>query len=420
MHNRNPYKAPPDFLSLANAYPPLRECIVQLPGGATSIDFKNEASQRRLTEALLARDFSLKFEVPDDRLCPPVRLSLNYIFWIQDIMRTTSQDPSGSLHGIDIGTGASAIYPLLACQLSPNWSFVATDVDPHSLQYAKANVQRNGLGERIRIMDSNTHGSLLLPLAVERSTTFDFVMCNPPFYSSAEDIVRSAEAKELAPNAVCTGAAVEMITEGGETRFVSKIVQESTVTRERWYTSMLGKLSSVSEVVTLLREHQIDNYAITEFAQGKTRRWAVAWSFGDARLPDLLARIPNPSLKQFMPAHTTLREPLPGLLRPNSLSDVVTSISGVNISSTTTPMGSPAILVSAEANTWSRAARRNQASVVARASGPPLLVCRVYIIQDDEGVAAAFSWIRGRHRSAFESFCCHVGRKLRDAVRGSG
>ena len=32
---------------------------------------------------------------------------------------------------------------------------------------------------------------------------------------------------------------------------------------------------------------QVENYAITEFVQGQTRRWAIGWSFGDERLPDV-------------------------------------------------------------------------------------------------------------------------------------
>ena len=80
------------------------------------------------------------------------------------------------------------------------------------------------------------------------------------------------------------------------------------MTTIRWYTSMLGKMSSVLKVVDLLRARgvslhnnsflevfewilnftrKVNNYAITEFVQGQTRRWAVGWSFLDGRLPDV-------------------------------------------------------------------------------------------------------------------------------------
>jgi len=73
--------------------------------------------------------------------------------------------------------------------------------------------------------------------------------------------------------------------------------------KHRWFTSMLGKLSSLTDVVNSLRGNgvrgllrrqitslmtmQVENYAITEFVQGQTRRWAIGWSFGDERLPDV-------------------------------------------------------------------------------------------------------------------------------------
>lgn len=56
---------------------------------------------------------------------------------------------------------------------------------------------------------------------------------------------------------------------------------------------MLGKLSSVLSVVGVLRKHNITNYAVTEFVQGQTRRWAVGWSFTDSRLPDVRFFLPR-------------------------------------------------------------------------------------------------------------------------------
>ena len=52
----------------------------------------------------------------------------------------------------------------------------------------------------------------------------------------------------------------------------------------QWFTSVVGKLSSLTPLIEKLRLHEIDNYAVTEFVQGsKTRRWALGWSFGDLR-----------------------------------------------------------------------------------------------------------------------------------------
>jgi len=50
-----------------------------------------------------------------------------------------------------------------------------------------------------------------------------------------------------------------MITEGGEAAFVKKMINESTVFRDRcaWYTSMLGKMSSVETVIERLKELKV-------------------------------------------------------------------------------------------------------------------------------------------------------------------
>lgn len=117
--------------------------------------------------------------------------------------------------------------------------------------------------------------------------SLDFTICNPPFYSSSSDLVASASAKSHSPYSACTGAAVEMVTPGGEVAFVTRMIKESLVLKRKcqWYTSMLGKLSSVQSLLQLLlQECQVKNWAVKEFIHGsKTRRWAIAWTFHKAR-----------------------------------------------------------------------------------------------------------------------------------------
>ncbi len=200
-------------------------------------------------------------------------------------MDTTSYDPPGGRRsGLDIGTGASCIYPLLSCAQRP-WHFVGTDIDETNLSYARKNVELNGLQSRIRILPRRATDKLV-PLDDLEVESIDFVMTNPPFYESEKELLSSAKQKSRPPLSACTGAPVEMVCEGGEVAFVSRLISESLILRERvqWYSSMLGKLSSLEIIIDELHENGIDNYSVTELVQGaKTRRWAVAWSFGPMR-----------------------------------------------------------------------------------------------------------------------------------------
>ncbi|EKM54576.1 uncharacterized protein PHACADRAFT_258519 [Phanerochaete carnosa HHB-10118-sp] len=124
MHPQNPYRTPLDFIALAEAYPNLKPFLKKGSTGVV-INFQDEAAQRCLTKALLLCDFGLSLDLPPDRLCPPVPNRLNYILWIQDIMGACARrEPThGVVRCVDIGTGASAIYPLLGCKSDPSWIF---------------------------------------------------------------------------------------------------------------------------------------------------------------------------------------------------------------------------------------------------------------------------------------------------------
>lgn len=114
-------------------------------------------------------------------------------------------------------------------------------------------------------------------------------MTNPPFYPNETSLLASAASKSRPPNSACTGAPVEMVTPGGETAFVLRIISESISLKDRcqWFTSMLGKHSSVEVVVEELKRVGVNNWAVRHLVQGKkTRRWCVGWSWSGRR-PDL-------------------------------------------------------------------------------------------------------------------------------------
>ncbi|PHH71906.1 hypothetical protein CDD82_6277 [Ophiocordyceps australis] len=233
------------------------------------LDFCDPKAVMQLTKTLLKLDFGIDFQLPKDRLCPPVANRHNYILWLKRLLDSSSyQLPGQSLTGLDI------------------------DIDSESLQWARANVERNGLANRIQLVARQRHQPLI-PLEELGIASIDWVMTNPPFYKSQHDMLESAKSKSRPPLTACTGSLDEMVTEGGELGFVVRILQESLQLRERvqWYTCMLGFLSSVASLVNQLKEAGILNYAVTELVQGnKTRRWAVGWSFGPMRPAQHVAR----------------------------------------------------------------------------------------------------------------------------------
>jgi 23S rRNA (adenine1618-N6)-methyltransferase len=251
--------------------------------------------------SLLKRDFNLDLKLPSDRLVPPVPNRWAYVEWLQGLIDTTkpssitdAYNAQRQVTGLDIGVGASCIYPLLACAARPNWKFKGTEVDQKSYEYALYNVTSNELESRIQLLKTNGLHRLL-PLSALKVEGLDFTMCNPPFFSSIEEMEKSEEKGEK-PGAICVGAEVEMITDGGEVSYVSKMVDESYQLggRVQWYTSLLGKLDTLPIIVEKLKEKGCKNWAVALLLpQAITRRWVIGWSWGDWRPANVSASYPS-------------------------------------------------------------------------------------------------------------------------------
>ncbi|XP_069617384.1 RNA N6-adenosine-methyltransferase METTL16 [Ranitomeya imitator] len=291
MHPRNRYKdKPPDFAYLASKYPEFKQHVNVNLSGKVGLNFKDPEAVRALTCTLLKEDFGLTIDIPLERLIPTVPLRLNYIHWVEDLINFHGSDKTTARHGIDIGTGASCIYPLLGTTLN-GWYFLATEVDDICYNYAKKNVEQNHLAELIKVVKVPQKTLLMDALKEESGIIYDFCMCNPPFFANQMEAqgVNSRNPRRPPPSSVNTGGITEIMAEGGELEFVKRIIHDSLQLKKRlrWYSCMLGKKCSLAPLKEELRIQGVPKVAHTEFYQGRTMRWALAWSFyDDVVIPD--------------------------------------------------------------------------------------------------------------------------------------
>nr|XP_036579434.1 uncharacterized protein CTRU02_10680 [Colletotrichum truncatum]KAF6786981.1 hypothetical protein CTRU02_10680 [Colletotrichum truncatum] len=427
VYYRNLFASKPDFASLGKEDSEFGALLKK-----HSLDFNDPIAVMQLTKTLLKLKFGLAIELPDDRLCPPVVNRHNYILWLKGLMDSTSYDnPDRKVLGLDIGTGASCIYPLLGCT-QRRWSFFATDIDDKSLSYAKRNVELNNLQNRISIV-SRQPSDKLIPLEELGVQELGFVMTNPPFYTSEEDMRNSAELKDRPAKAVCTGAPNEMVTEGGEVAFVGRILEESLELRERvqWYTAMFGKHSSMEEFVGMLRKHNIENYAVTELVQGTTRRWALGWSFGGMRPAEDIARgLEAAKWKKLLPPIVESRVvDFPLADGVGKLGDKVQELlSSLELMSWDWDREKLSGVGRAREDVWSRAWRRKKMRE-AREGKPAAAVStedrcnfgfEISLKVGRERVVVTCRWREGHAASIYESFCGFLKTRLSGTQTLSG
>ncbi len=303
---------------------------------STHVDFDFNLA---LTRALLREYFQLSLpSLPEGYLCPPIPNRLNYVLWIKDLLYeaydcndeyfahdedhgdhedhgdkerdssngrenmemsdTNEYSSSSSQHyswgrsyrGMDIGCGASCIYPLLLSSKyfdgatgheNKKWQFLGTDIDPCSIRCAQENIDANQLQHQIKLAlvppttdqaeqkgcgdshksdilendkanggscdnDKNasasdyTHNELTpIHTAMKAASTvysdpnsnsihFDFCMTNPPFYATVDEATTPRAGDERDRTPMTTFESVYPGSPiGGEVKFVLDMIHGS-------------------------------------------------------------------------------------------------------------------------------------------------------------------------------------------------
>ncbi|CAI8164140.1 MAG: Ribosomal RNA large subunit methyltransferase F [Polaribacter sp. SA4-10] len=279
LHTNNKFNTSYDFDELIIKNPSLKEFVLENKFGSISIDFSNPTAVKELNKALLyTYDKISTWIFPDENLCPPIPGRLDYIHHLADLI---SEEKNIKI--LDIGTGATCIYPLLGVA-EYNWDFVAIDIDINSLDTAQDIIDDNSLDTKIKLRQQLDENQILKGI-LNDDDSFSAVICNPPFYKSAEE-ARGANRRKnrnLGNSSVrnFAGNNNELWYIGGEKAFLHNYLFESSLYKDRsiWFTSLVSKKENVESMEKSSKKLGATAFKVIPMNQGNKVTRIVCWKY---------------------------------------------------------------------------------------------------------------------------------------------
>ncbi|WP_298778775.1 23S rRNA (adenine(1618)-N(6))-methyltransferase RlmF [uncultured Polaribacter sp.] len=279
LHSKNKFLKGYNFDDLIIKNPSLKEFVIKTKFDSLSIDFSNPESVKELNKALLfTYDKITNWDFPDENLCPPIPGRLDYIHHLADLLSLEEE-----VTVLDIGTGATCIYPLLGVA-EYNWSFVATDIDLDSLDTAQDIIDDNNLEAKIKLRQQFNEQQILKDI-IKEDDLFSAIMCNPPFFKSAEEAqgANKRKNKNLGNNAVrnFSGNNNELWYVGGEKAFLHNYLYESSLYKKssKWFTSLVSKKENVESLEKSSKKLGVKEFKVIPMSQGNKVTRIACWTF---------------------------------------------------------------------------------------------------------------------------------------------
>jgi 23S rRNA (adenine1618-N6)-methyltransferase len=311
LHPRNRFRDGYDFKALVACSPALAGFVRRNAHGNTSIDYADPEAVKALNQALLGHAYQLHdWDIPAGTLCPGIPGRSEHLHHLADLLGSGADDalaPRGPDTAVlDIGTGASCIYPLIGAR-EYGWRFVGTEVDSAACVWATglvaAHPEVSGLIE-IRQQPSALQ---CFEGVLGAGDSFALSMCNPPFYASAEEAAEGNRRKrqnlsgkrskggtrgrenrggqgdqQRAPaDRNFGGQAGELWCPGGELGFVQRMITQSA---ERpalcgWFTTLVSKGAHLPRLTRALQAADAAQVRVLEMAHGQKQSRILAWAF---------------------------------------------------------------------------------------------------------------------------------------------
>ncbi len=292
FHPRSLHRERYDFKKLIKAHPELEGFVNPNKYGDESVDFFDPQAVRALNTALLKHFYFIKYwAIPSEYLCPPIPGRSDYIHHIADLLAGSNfgRIPRGDkIKCLDIGVGASCIYPIIANKLY-GWASIGSEIDPVALESAKNIIDKNpNLKGKVELRLQTNSKDIYYGM-IKHEEKFDLSVCNPPFHSSAkeaeaESLRKLTNLKKTKPDKTVLnfgGKSHELWCEGGESRFIRKMIRESKKFGDScfWFSTLVSKQTHLKSAYITLKETKATKVKTIPMGQGQKSSRILAWTF---------------------------------------------------------------------------------------------------------------------------------------------
>jgi len=321
LHPRNRFREGYDFEALVACCPALATFVGPNAHGNTSIDYADPEAVKALNQALLGHAYQLHdWDIQSGTLCPPIPGRSEHLHHLADLLAGDTESaevPRGpSTAVLDIGTGASCIYPLIGAR-EYGWRFVGSEVDAAACRWATDLVAAHPEVSGLIGIRRQPAAAQCFEGVVETGERFALSMCNPPFYASAEEAAegnrrkrrnlsgkgsgrggsggkggkaarrerrdsgRDGDREGASADRNFGGRAGELWCPGGELGFVQRMITQSA---ERpalcgWFTSLVSKAAHLPRLTRALQAVEAADVRVLEMAHGQKQSRILAWTF---------------------------------------------------------------------------------------------------------------------------------------------
>jgi 23S rRNA (adenine1618-N6)-methyltransferase len=270
----------PDFLTLIKEFPELKKYILKQNEDNEEefqFDWSNNELSLLMDKSILNYYFNIKYyDIPKGFLIPPIPSRINYINLINSIITKLINDIDiKNIIGIDIGTGANIIYPILGYSIY-KWKFICTEINKEAFNNAKLILQKNNLENNINIIKQNNKDNIFISI-LNRENKYIFSMCNPPYYNYENEIKLEDKKRDNEYNFD------EIYYKNGEYGFFQRYFEESICYKNNvfLYTILLGKKINAENIYDKLSSYSdiIKIYDMQKILTGNNVRYIIYWSF---------------------------------------------------------------------------------------------------------------------------------------------